>query len=87
MGKQDFHKVKLALNKYKSQYKVKRLGSNETSCPTPSEAFYVVFGDGGSIVQFISADAGSGRIDYVSGKAADTVGIESKKHVWFTLSK
>jgi len=46
-----------------------------------------VFGDGGSIVQFISADAGSGRIDYVSGKAADTVGIESKKHVWFTLSK
>ncbi|NPD81433.1 hypothetical protein HPS57_05545 [Prevotella sp. PINT] len=87
MDRQEFHKVKLALNKYKSQYKVKRLGSNETSCPNPSEAFYVVFGNGGSITQFISADTGSGRIDYVSGKSADARGIESKKHVWFTLSK
>lgn len=87
MDKQDFHKVKMTLNKYKSQYKVKRLGSNETSCPNPREAFYIVFGDGGNIIQFISADTGSGRIDYVSGKPADTGDMGTKKHVWFTLSK
>lgn len=86
-SKGNLQQVKVALNKYKAQYKVKRIGSNGQTCPTPSEAFYACFDASGRLTALLGRDNGGQRKDYISNKSVSLNDYSSLTIVWFTISK
>lgn len=79
--------AKNKLNRYKSQFKVKRLGDNTSTPRGPSILCYAVFGDGAALEALLVPGENSPFIDMISGVPADISRYPGKKYLWFTLSK
>lgn len=86
-SKQNIQQVKVALNKYKAYYKVKRIGNNAQPCPTPSQAFYACFDTQGNLKALLGRDNGGQRTDYLSNTSVSLDDYLSQPIVWFTISK
>ena len=80
-------KFKMALNKYKAQYRVKRVGGNGKPCPTPSKAFYAFFDADDNLVALLGPKGGDGRINFFTGENASLQDFVGNSCLWFTLPK
>lgn len=82
-------KAKVALNKYKAQNKVKRMGgSTGRACTAVEKAFFLFFDASGNTIALLGLpDAEGNRTDYVSGNTSALANYADNAHVWFELSK
>lgn len=83
----DMADAKNKLNRYKAQYKVKRIGDNTTAPKGPSVLCYAVYGDGAILEALLAPGDNSPFIDMISGDSSDISRYPGKKYLWFTLSK
>lgn len=83
----DMADAKNKLNRYKAQYKVKRIGDNTTAPKGPSVLCYAVYGDGATLEALLAPGDNSPFIDMISGDSSDISRYPGKKCLWFTLSK
>lgn len=79
--------AKNKLNRYKAQFKVKRVGDNTTAPKGPSVLCYAVYGDGAALEALLVPGDNSPYVDMISGEASDISRYPGKKYLWFTLSK
>lgn len=83
----DMAEAKKKLNRYKAQYKVKRIGDNTTAPKGSSVLCYAVYGDGATLEALLAPGDNSPFIDMISGDSSDISQYPGKKYLWFTLSK
>lgn len=82
----DIHRVKLALNKYKASYRVKRMGGQETP-RNPQQSFFAFFDSAGLLKALVSREENGQRTDYLSGQDVSLADYASLSSIWFELSK
>lgn len=83
----DMADAKNKLNRYKAQYKVKRIGDNTTAPKGPSVLCYAVYGNDAKLEALLAPGDNSPFIDMISGDSSDISRYPGKKYLWFTLSK
>lgn len=85
--KPNMTETKKILNRYKAQYRIKRLGDRSASNPRPADSFYLVFDDASRPVALLAPSATAEHFDMFSGTTVNIYNYSSNQYFWFQISK
>lgn len=83
----DMIKAKRLLNRYKNQYRIKRLGDKSISNPRPTDTFYIIFDNNNKLIALLAPSSTANHYDMVSGTTVSLDSYSDNPHYWFQISQ
>lgn len=83
----DMIKAKRLLNRYKNQYRIKRLGDKSISNPRPTDTFYIIFDNNNKLIALLAPSPTANHYDMVSGTTVSLDSYSDNPHYWFQISQ
>lgn len=83
----DMIKAKRLLNRYKNQYRIKRLGNKSISNPRPTDTFYIIFDSTNKPIALLAPSSTKNHYDMISGTTVRLDSYSNNPHYWFQISQ